>query len=135
MNVTIFVDRYNQLDVDPFLVNTIRFEEKKILVRTDKVGTTKGENVVVSDELRNKMIKPRSLEAEVLRENVRRKPTQRIKPNFVSISGASRGKHTSSGGVSKGEDIQATDKDQEDWTVTLHGIGRFAHRGRWGLMV
>jgi hypothetical protein len=85
MNVTIFVDRYNQLDVDPFLVNTIRFEEKKILVQTDKVVTTKGENVVVSDELRNKMIKPRSLEAEVLRENVRRKPTQRIKPNFVRL--------------------------------------------------
>jgi hypothetical protein len=36
-----------KLDVDPFLVNTIGFEEKRILVHSDQAGTTKGKNVVI----------------------------------------------------------------------------------------
>jgi hypothetical protein len=69
-----------KLDVDLFLVNTVRFEERKVLVRTDQAGTTKGKNTNVSDELRNRMIKPRSLEVGVWKENMMRKPAQKIRP-------------------------------------------------------
>jgi hypothetical protein len=50
-----------KLDVDPFPVNTIGFEEKTILVCSDLARTTKGKNVGVSVDLKNKMLKPRSL--------------------------------------------------------------------------
>jgi hypothetical protein len=69
-----------KLDVDPFQVNTIGFEEKKILVRSDQANTTKGKNVVVSNELRNRMLKPRRLEIGVWKENTARKPIHRVKP-------------------------------------------------------
>jgi hypothetical protein len=36
---------------------------------------------VVSDELKNRMIKSRNHEVEMWKENVRRKPARRIKPN------------------------------------------------------
>jgi hypothetical protein len=46
------------LDMDPFPVGVVNLEGKKVLVRSDQVGTTMGKNVIVSDDLRNKMIKP-----------------------------------------------------------------------------
>jgi hypothetical protein len=46
-----------KLDTDPFSVNTIGCEERKILVQIDQAGTTQGKNVIVSDELRNRMTK------------------------------------------------------------------------------
>jgi hypothetical protein len=54
-----------KLDVDPFLVNTVRFEAKKILVHSDQAETTKGKDVVISDDLRQRMIKPKSPEVRV----------------------------------------------------------------------
>jgi hypothetical protein len=47
-----------KLDVDPFSINTVVFVVKEVLVQTDQASTTKGKNVIVSDELRNQMIKP-----------------------------------------------------------------------------
>jgi hypothetical protein len=58
-----------RLDVDPFLVDMVEFGEKKILVKTDQADTTKGKNMVILDELRNRMIKPRSPEIGVWKEN------------------------------------------------------------------
>jgi hypothetical protein len=52
-----------KLDTDLFLVEMINFEEKRVLVRTDQAKTTEGKNVIVSDNLRVKMIKPRNPEA------------------------------------------------------------------------
>jgi hypothetical protein len=69
-----------KLDVDPFPVNTVVFVEKEVLVRTDQASTTKGKNVIVSDELRNQMIKPRSPEVVVWKENTVRKPAWKVKP-------------------------------------------------------
>jgi hypothetical protein len=57
-------------DVDPFPVNMMSFGEKKILVWTDQGEKMKG-NVVVSDKLRRKMIKPRSPEVGAWNENIR----------------------------------------------------------------
>jgi hypothetical protein len=39
----------------------------------------KGKNVVVFDELQSRMVKPRSPEARVWKENVARKPARRLK--------------------------------------------------------
>jgi hypothetical protein len=47
-----------KLDTDPFPVGMVELELKKILVRTDQVETTKVKNVIVVDDLRNRMIKP-----------------------------------------------------------------------------
>jgi hypothetical protein len=47
-----------KLDIDPFPVSIVELMNKKVLVRTDQAEMTKGKNVVVSDELRNWMIKP-----------------------------------------------------------------------------
>jgi hypothetical protein len=43
-----------ELDTNSFPVNVIEFEQKKMLVRTNQATTTKGKNVVISDDLRNK---------------------------------------------------------------------------------
>jgi hypothetical protein len=39
-------------------VDMIEYGEKKILVQTDQARTTEGKNMIVLNELRNKMIKP-----------------------------------------------------------------------------
>jgi hypothetical protein len=46
------------LDTDPFLVGMVELTDKKVLVHMDQAETTKGKNVVISDELRNQMLKP-----------------------------------------------------------------------------
>jgi hypothetical protein len=40
-----------KLDVDPFPVNTVGVEQRKILVRSDQAEMTHGKNIVISDEL------------------------------------------------------------------------------------
>jgi hypothetical protein len=47
-----------ELDTDPFPIGMVELELKKILVRTDQAETTKVKNVIVVDDLRNRMIKP-----------------------------------------------------------------------------
>jgi hypothetical protein len=65
---------------DPFPVDVINFEEKKILVRSDQAESTRGKNVVVSDQLRTCMMKPKNLEIGVWKENLPRKPRRKWKP-------------------------------------------------------
>jgi hypothetical protein len=69
-----------KLDVDPFPVNTVGFEAKKILVRSNQAETTKGKNVVVLDELRQRMIKPKCPEVGVWKDNVVRRLPRKVKP-------------------------------------------------------
>jgi hypothetical protein len=52
----------------------INFEEKRILVQSDQAKSTKGKNVVVSDQLRTHMMKLKNPEARVWKENPLRKP-------------------------------------------------------------
>jgi hypothetical protein len=68
-----------KLDVDPFLVSIVNLGEKKILVRTDQAVTTRGKNVVMLDELRSRMMKPRSPEVSVWKENIYHAPKHRVK--------------------------------------------------------
>jgi hypothetical protein len=67
-----------KLDVDPFPMGIVELREKKILVRTDQAGTTKGKNMVVSDELWARMIKPKSPEVGAWKENVSHKPLHKV---------------------------------------------------------
>jgi hypothetical protein len=47
-----------KLDTDPFPVGMVELMDKKILVRMDQAEMTKGKNVIISNELYNRMINP-----------------------------------------------------------------------------
>jgi predicted double-glycine peptidase len=70
-----------RLDTDPFPanVNMINFEEKRILVHTTQADTMKGKNVIVSDEPRVRMLKPRIPEPGVWTVNQCRWSSHRVK--------------------------------------------------------
>jgi hypothetical protein len=72
-----------KLDTDPFPVGMVELEHKKILVRMDQAETTKGKNVVISDDVRNQMIKSHNLKIGVWKENMQRKPTKRVNPHWL----------------------------------------------------
>jgi hypothetical protein len=69
-----------KLDKDPFPINVIDFESKRVLVRTDQAETTKGKNVVISDDLKLKMIIPKSPEVGVWKVNERKRVQSVFKP-------------------------------------------------------
>jgi hypothetical protein len=72
-------------DRDPFPVGVVELMNKKVLVCTDQAEMTKGKNVVISDELRNQMIKTHNPEIGVWKENMLRKPTKRVKPTSAML--------------------------------------------------
>jgi hypothetical protein len=59
-----------KLDTDPFAVDMVELMDKNMLVRTNQAKTTKGKNVVVCDELCNRMIKPHNPKNGMWKENV-----------------------------------------------------------------
>jgi hypothetical protein len=59
-----------KLNTDMFPIGMVKIMDKKVLVRTDQAETTKGKNVVVSNQLRNRMIKLHNPEIGVWKENV-----------------------------------------------------------------
>jgi hypothetical protein len=71
-----------KLDTDPFPmnVNMINFEEKRVLVWKRQEETTRGKNVIVSDEPRARVLKPRSPEAGVWKVNQKRWSGPRVMP-------------------------------------------------------
>jgi hypothetical protein len=58
----------------------INFKEKKILIRTSQANMTRRKNVIMSDEPRLKIIKPRSPEPRVWKVNQMRWSRPRVKP-------------------------------------------------------
>jgi bifunctional pyridoxal-dependent enzyme with beta-cystathionase and maltose regulon repressor activities len=74
-----------KLDIDPFPVGMVELMDKKVLVHTDEAEMTKGKNMVISDELRNRMIKPHNPEISVWKENVLRKLAKRVKPTSAML--------------------------------------------------
>lgn len=68
-----------RLDSDPF---PVRVNMINVLVRTSQADSTQGKNVVMSDEPRARMMKPRSPEPRVWKLNQRRKVSQKIRPMF-----------------------------------------------------
>jgi hypothetical protein len=69
-----------KLDTNPFPIGMVELMDKKVLVRMFQAETTKGKNMVVSDELCNRMIKPHNSEIGMWKENVLWKPAMRVKP-------------------------------------------------------
>jgi hypothetical protein len=57
-----------QLDVNPFPIGMVELGHKKILVRSDQAATTKGKNMIVSADLRDKLVKPRNPKVGVWKE-------------------------------------------------------------------
>jgi hypothetical protein len=74
-----------KLDTDPFPIGMVKIEHKKILVRTDQAEMTKGKNMVISDDLRNWMIRPHNPEIGVWKENVQRKLAKRVEPTSALL--------------------------------------------------
>jgi hypothetical protein len=74
-----------KLDTDPFPIGMVELMDKKVLVRTDQAETTKGKNVVISDELLNQMIMPHNPEIGVWKENMLRMPAKRVKPMLAML--------------------------------------------------
>jgi hypothetical protein len=74
-----------KLDIDPFPISMVKLMDKKILVRTDQAEMTKGKNVVISNELRNRMIKPHNQEIGMWKENVLQKPANNVKPMSATL--------------------------------------------------
>jgi hypothetical protein len=74
-----------KLDTDPFPIGMVKIEHKKILVRTDQAEMTKGKNTVISDDLRNWMIRPHNPEIGVWKENVQRKLAKRVEPTSALL--------------------------------------------------
>jgi hypothetical protein len=74
-----------KLDINQILVDLIEFEEKKVPVQIDQAASTVGKNVIVSNELRNRMIKPWQPEVSVWKENTWRKhrPEWRLTSGFL----------------------------------------------------
>jgi hypothetical protein len=72
-------------DMDPFPISMVELMDRTVLVCTDQVETTKGKNVVVFDELGNRMIKPHSPEIGMWKVNVLRKLAKRVKPTSAML--------------------------------------------------
>jgi hypothetical protein len=61
-----------KLDNDPIPTSVIDFDNKKILVRSDKTESTKGKNIVIDDNAAPRMIKKKKSQVEVHNDNERK---------------------------------------------------------------
>jgi hypothetical protein len=68
-----------KLDVDPFLGSVVDLKEK-ILVHSGQASITRGQNVIVSDELKHRMMVPHNPEVSVWEENTSQRYLWRVKP-------------------------------------------------------
>jgi hypothetical protein len=74
-----------KLNTDSFSIGMVKIKDKKILVHIDLIETTKGKNVVIFDDLHNRMIKLHNLEIGVWKENVQRKSAKRVKLTLAML--------------------------------------------------
>jgi hypothetical protein len=74
-----------KLDTDSFTTGMVEPMHKKVLVCTDQANMTKDKNMVVSDELRNRVIKPHNPKIDVWKENVLWKSAKRVKPTLAVL--------------------------------------------------
>jgi hypothetical protein len=62
-----------KLDADTFPMDLINFEEKRVLVRTYQADSTQGKKVIMSDELRWRLMRPTNPKVGVWKDNMLRK--------------------------------------------------------------
>jgi hypothetical protein len=74
-----------KLNTDPFPIGMVELMDKKVLVHIDQAETTEGKNMVISDELLNRIIKPHNPEIGMWKENVLWKPGMRVKPTSAML--------------------------------------------------
>jgi hypothetical protein len=76
-----------KLDTDPFPanINMINFEEVKVLMHSRQADSTRGKNVIASDEPRARMIKPKIPEPGMWNLNQRRWTRPRVKPTSAML--------------------------------------------------
>jgi hypothetical protein len=76
-----------KLDTDPFSanINMINFEEVKVLMHSRQADSTRGKNVIASDEPRARMIKPKIPEPGMWNLNQRRWTRPRVKPTSAML--------------------------------------------------
>jgi hypothetical protein len=74
-----------KLDIDWFPIGMVELMDKKVFVRMDQAETTKGKNVVISNELLNQMINPHNPEIGVWKEKMVWKPAKRVKPTSAML--------------------------------------------------
>jgi hypothetical protein len=98
-----------KLDTDPFPVGMVKLIDKKVLVCPDQAETPKGKNVVVSDELRNRMIKPHNPKIGVWKENVLQKLAKRVKPMSAMLIEKFNGSWRKTGSTGLPEGSNGTD--------------------------
>jgi hypothetical protein len=83
--LTLGENQWIKVGMDPFPINMINFDEKRVLVQTDQANTTRGKNVMVSDELKVTMMNARAAEVDVWKQNVPRKTYPRWKPTSTFL--------------------------------------------------
>jgi hypothetical protein len=74
-----------KLDTNSFPISMVELEHKKILVCMDQAETAKGKNMIICDDLHNRMIRPHNPEIGVWKKNVQRKLAKRIKPTSAML--------------------------------------------------
>jgi hypothetical protein len=69
-----------KLNIDPFPINMIDFDNKKVLIRSDQAESAKGKNVIIDDNVAPRMIKPKNPEEGVWKVNKGKKWVPKIRP-------------------------------------------------------
>jgi hypothetical protein len=73
-----------KFDKDPFPtnMNMVELDGKKVLVRPSQAESTKGKEVVIGEERRLRMIRPKNPEIDQWKKNERSKPRSHPKVTF-----------------------------------------------------
>jgi hypothetical protein len=74
-----------KLDTNLFPIGMVELEQKKILVHTEQGETTMGRNMVVSDDLCTRLIRPHNPEDGMWKENMQGKPGRKVKPTSAML--------------------------------------------------
>jgi len=74
-----------KLDSDPFPINMIDFENKKVLIRSDQAESLKGKNVIVDNRAAPRMIKPKNPEEGVWKVNEGKKQVPKLRPTVKHL--------------------------------------------------
>jgi hypothetical protein len=121
-----------KFDTNPFPIGMVKLMDKKILVCMDQAETTKGKNVVVSDELFNRMIKPHNPKIGMWKENVLQKAAKRIKAKSAMLieNINDRWRKTGSTRLSKGSNGTNSSKPGTGRISRDHGIQGSPKGGR-----
>jgi hypothetical protein len=70
---------------DPFPINVIDFENKKVLIRSGQTGSARGKNIIVDDSAPPRMIKPKNPVVGDWKVNGKKRQALRPKPTVSML--------------------------------------------------